>query len=160
MFPLQVVWVWSLVMEITSHMPLPWWLRWLSICLQCRRPGFDPRVRKIPWRRKWQSTPVLLPEKSHGQRRLVGYSPWGRKESDTTERLHFTSLCHKGEKKKNTLTFSLHWVFGYICKFPYINSQWISLGPSCCFSNPKFSSRLQKMMKEFLVQPPLHYTDI
>ena len=46
-------------------------------------------VGKIPWRRKWQSTPVLLPGKSHGQRSLVGYSPWGSKESDTTERLHF-----------------------------------------------------------------------
>ena len=52
------------------------------------RPGFDPWVGKIPWRRKWQSTPVLLSGKSHGQRSLVGYSPWGRKESDTTERLH------------------------------------------------------------------------
>ena len=41
---------------------------------------------------KWQPTPVLLPGKSHGQRSIVGYSPWGRKESDTTERLHFTSL--------------------------------------------------------------------
>ena len=39
--------------------------------------------------RKWQSTPVLLPGKSHGQRSLVGYSLWGRKESDMTERLHF-----------------------------------------------------------------------
>ena len=58
-------------------------------CLQCGRPGFDLWVRKIPWRRKWQPTPVLLPGKSHGQRSLVGYSPWGRKESDTTERLHF-----------------------------------------------------------------------
>ena len=55
------------------------------------RPGFDPWVGKIPWRRKWQSTPVLLPGKSHEQRSLVGYSPWGRKELDTTERLHFTS---------------------------------------------------------------------
>ena len=43
-----------------------------------------------PWRRKWQSTPVFLPGKSHGQRSLAGYSPWGRKESDKTERLHFT----------------------------------------------------------------------
>ena len=43
-----------------------------------------------PRRRKWQPTPVLLPGKYHGQRSLVGYSPWGRKESDTTERLHFT----------------------------------------------------------------------
>ena len=46
---------------------------------------FNSWVGKIPWRRKWQSTPVLLPGKSHGQRSLVGYSPWGRTESDTTE---------------------------------------------------------------------------
>ena len=39
---------------------------------QCRKPGFDPWVRKIPWRRKWQPTPVFLPGKSHGQRSLVG----------------------------------------------------------------------------------------
>ena len=59
-----------------------------SVCLQPGRPGFDPWVGKIPWRRKWQPTPVLLPGKSHG-RGLVGYSPWGRKESDTTERLRW-----------------------------------------------------------------------
>ena len=46
-----------------------------------------------PWRtRKWQPTPVLLPGKVHGRRRLVGYSPWGRKELDTTEWLHFLFL--------------------------------------------------------------------
>ena len=61
----------------------------ISICLQCRRPGIDPWVGKIRWRRKWQSTPVLLPGKSHGQRSLTGYSSWGRKEWDTTEWLHF-----------------------------------------------------------------------
>ena len=43
---------------------------------------------KIPWRRQWHPTPVLLPGKSHGWRSLVGYSPWDCKESDTTERLH------------------------------------------------------------------------
>ena len=43
------------------------------------------------WRRKWQPTPVLLPGKSHGRRSLVGCSPWGHKESATTEWLHFTS---------------------------------------------------------------------
>ena len=43
---------------------------------------------KIPWRRKRQPTPVFLPGKSHGQRNLVGYSPWSRKESDVTERLN------------------------------------------------------------------------
>ena len=46
------------------------------------------------WRRQWHPTPVLLPEKSHGRRSLVGYNPWGRKESDTTERLHFMYPWH------------------------------------------------------------------
>ena len=45
--------------------------------LQCRRPRFYPRMGKIPWRRKWQPTPVFLPGKSHGQRSLAGYSSWG-----------------------------------------------------------------------------------
>ena len=99
-------------------------------CRTCKRHGFDPWVRKIPWRRAWQPTPVFLPkeshglrslrgrvrcnlahkhtgklrmllikvtykqqisykQKSHGRRSVVGYSPWGRKESDMTERLHF-----------------------------------------------------------------------
>jgi len=49
------------------------------------RPGFDSWVGKILWRRKWQPTPALLPGKSHGWRNLIGYSPWGHKESDTTE---------------------------------------------------------------------------
>ena len=54
-------------------------------------PGSIPG-RKISWRRKWLPTPVFLPGKSHGQRTLVGCSPWGHKELDTTERLHFLSL--------------------------------------------------------------------
>ena len=49
------------------------------------RCGFDPWHGKIPWRRKWQPTPVFLPEKLHRQRSLVGYSPWGHKKLDTTE---------------------------------------------------------------------------
>ena len=44
-----------------------------------KRPGFDPWVRKIPWRRKWQPTPVFLPGEAHGQRSLTGYSPWGHR---------------------------------------------------------------------------------
>ena len=47
-----------------------------------------PWVRKIPWRRKWQPTPVFVPGESHGQRSLAGYSPWGRQESDTIELRH------------------------------------------------------------------------
>ena len=52
----------------------------------------NPSFGKIPWRRKWQPTPVFLLGKSHGQRSLVGYSPQGPKESDMTEQLHFTSF--------------------------------------------------------------------
>ena len=56
-----------------------------NICLQCKKPGFDPWVGKIPWRRAWQPTPIFLPGKSHGQRSLAGSSPRYHKESDTTE---------------------------------------------------------------------------
>ena len=45
-----------------------------------KRHRLDPWVRKIPWRRAWQPTPVFLPEESHGQRNLAGYSPWEPKE--------------------------------------------------------------------------------
>ena len=75
---------------------LPGWLVGSRIRLQCRRPGFDPWVGKIPWRREWLLTAVFLPRESHGQRSQVGYSHWGRKESGTTEQL--------------TLSFSLHQV--------------------------------------------------
>jgi len=54
---------------------------------QCRRCKFDPWVEKIPWRRKWQPTPVFLPGKSLGQKSLVGYSPRGHKVLGMTERL-------------------------------------------------------------------------
>ena len=59
--------------------------RWLSgkestcQCRRCKRCRFDPWIGKIPWRRKWQPTPVLLPGKSHGRRSLAGYSPRGSK---------------------------------------------------------------------------------
>ena len=52
-----------------------------------QRSRFDPWVRKITWRRKWQCTPVFLPGEFHGWRSLVGYSTWGCKESDVTEQL-------------------------------------------------------------------------
>ena len=76
-------------LEVTKYL-LP---RWLSgkksacQCRRCKRCKFDPWVGKIPWRRKWPLAPVFLPGESHAQRSLAGYSPWGRKESDTTEQL-------------------------------------------------------------------------
>ena len=57
------------------------------------------------WRRQWHPTPVLLPRESHGRRSLVGCSPWGREESDTTERLHFHAL----EKEMATHSSILAW---------------------------------------------------
>ena len=67
---------------------LPKWLSGKELTSQCRWCGFDLWARKIPWRRKWQPTPVFSPGKSHGQRSLVGYSLWGHKVSDTTEQLN------------------------------------------------------------------------
>ena len=70
-----------LVMQMIKRLPTMWetWVQSL--------------VGKISQRRKWQPTPVFLPGKFHGQRSLVGYSPWGHKESDTTEQLHFHLQC-------------------------------------------------------------------
>ena len=70
------------------RMELLWWLSDKESTCQCKRHRFNPWIGKIPWRRKWQPTPLLLLGKSHGQRSLVGYSPWGRKELDTTEHLY------------------------------------------------------------------------
>ena len=67
--------------------------RWLSgkksacQCKRSRRCGFNPWVRKITWRRKWQPNPLFLPGKSHGQRSLAGYSPWDLKESEMTQQI-------------------------------------------------------------------------
>ena len=76
------------------------------MCLQCRRPGFYPWVEKIPWRRAQQPTLVFLLGEFHGQRSLVGCSPHGRKELDTTERLSMhirvTRDDHSGTGKVQT----------------------------------------------------------
>ena len=63
-------------------------------------------VRTIPWRREWLPTPVLLPGEFHGQRRLVGYSPWGHKGSDMTELLtllFFREGTSEGDQERATL---------------------------------------------------------
>ena len=61
----------------------------------------------VNWRRQWQPTPLLLPGESHGQRSLVGCSPWGHTELDMTERLHFHfSLSCLGEGNGNPLQYS------------------------------------------------------
>jgi len=62
-------------------------------------------VRKIPWRREWQSTPVFLPGESHGQRSLEVYTPWGCKESDMTE---VTEYEHKHVLVVTKIQYRLH----------------------------------------------------
>ena len=63
------------------------------------------QLRVVFWRRQWHPTPVLLPGESHGWRRLIGCSPWGHKESDTTGRVHFHAL----EKEMATHSSVLTW---------------------------------------------------
>ena len=70
---------------------LPRWLSGKESACQCRRHWrrkFNPSIRKMPWRRKWQATLMFLLGKSQGQGSLVGYSPWGHKESEATEHVH------------------------------------------------------------------------
>jgi len=69
---------------LLTRLGLPRWLSGKESTCQCRRCRLHPWVRKIPWRRKWQPTAVFLPGKSHGQRSLVGYSPWGPKEPEAS----------------------------------------------------------------------------
>ena len=80
-----------------------------KICLQCRRPGFDPWVGKIPWRRKRQPAPVSFPGEFHGRRSLAGCNPWGLEESDTTERLtHTHTHTHTHGFTSRVLLFYCH----------------------------------------------------
>ena len=88
---------------------LPWWLRWFRICLQCGRPGFNPRVGKIPWRRAWQPTPVFLPGESpliDGACRATAYK--FAKELDTTEQLGTHTITFKVLHNLAPQTFGFH----------------------------------------------------
>ena len=79
---------------------LPWWLSWERICLQYGRPWFDPGLGRSP--RGGHGNPLQYSclENPHGQRSLVGCSPWGRKESDMTERLSTASNLWARELKQ------------------------------------------------------------
>ena len=70
------------------HSRLSLWLSWLRIHLQWWRPGFNPWVGKISWRREWLPIPVFLPGEFHGQRSLAGYSPWSHKGWTRLNDLH------------------------------------------------------------------------
>ena len=87
-------------------------------CRKYKRHGFDPWVRKIPWRRAWQPTPVSLPGESHGQRSLAGYSPW-ESELDLTEvTQHFVHT--KGYRIDQPQAWG-----------SAVSTRWVKLGDGC-----------------------------
>ena len=86
---------WALV-----HCGLPRWLSGKESAGQCRRCAFDSWVGKVSQRRKEQPTPVFLPGKSHGQRNLVVYSPWGHKESNMPEHVLISPVAAMLRKEK------------------------------------------------------------
>ena len=78
---------------IGHNLPFPYLpLRWYKICLQCRRPRFNPWVRKIPQGSRWLPTPVFLPGEFHGHRNLAGYSSWGHGHNWMTNTFTFSPL--------------------------------------------------------------------
>ena len=120
---------------------------------QYRRPGFHTWVRKIPWRWKWQPTPVFLPGEFQGQRSLAGCSPRGRKESDTTGCLTHTRTSPGKMKRVSQRDFCIliSTSASFLCLFlaalglpccPWaVSSFLVSLvfscrGFSCCRSQP------------------------
>ena len=101
---------------------LSWWLKRERICLQCRRSGFTAWVGEIPWRRQWQHTPVLLPEKFHGQRSLTRGSSWGCQEPGTTEQLNnnahfFTKRVREISGMPNLHDYKLEFYFWFCLCF-------------------------------------------
>ena len=98
--------------------------QWIKICLQCRRhelESWEMWVRsldwKISWRKKWQSTPVLLPEKSDGQRSLLGYSPEAHKELDMVKQLSTVGI--------DKIYFTFPWKHMKTTKIRMLQKLWI-----------------------------------
>ena len=108
----------------------PRWLSGKEFACQCRRFGFSPWIRKIPWRRKWQPTLIFLPGKFQGQRSLVGYSPRGCKELDMVEQLNMYPPWFSSQGPD--LHLLLIPVFTFIIKL--LRQPWISLPCSNLFS--------------------------
>ena len=88
------------------------------------RPGFDPWVGKIPWRREWLPTPVLLPGEFRGQRSLAGFSPWDHKESDMTKQ---PSLLFLKQTKLISASGPLHLLVSFPGIFFSQSFAWMSL---------------------------------
>ena len=104
----------------TTCLGLPLWLSGKEFACQYRRHGFDPWVRKISWRRKWQLAPVFLLGKSHGQRSLMGYSPRSLKSVrhnlvTKTQVLGFYSLLGMRQQKFYFVSLLCRFICAAIC---------------------------------------------
>ena len=130
------------------YMGLRCWLRWWRIHLQCRRSGFDPWIGKISWRWELQPTPVFLPGEFHGQRSLVGYSPRGRKELDTTEwltlslfRCIYTFLppTPNSFPSQPITRYRIHIPVGLVLNYRYWDPETLS-GLGLCYDSCHFDS--------------------
>ena len=109
---------------------------------QCRRCGFDSWVKNIPWRRKRQPTPVFLPGKSHGQRSLACYSPWGRKR-----------VGHNLVTKRQQCSFCAYFLEGFYHNKHMKDAQHCSLFSSVQFSRSVVSNSLRPHESQ-QVRPP------
>ena len=114
-----------------------WQFRWQRTCLECRKPGIDTLIGKIPWRRIWLPTPLFLPGDFHGQMSLAGYSPWRCKESDTTDGLStqlstvytvsnkyhsYRCITHGGTVGTHIVTPKMYGFCKVLHDFPYISA--------------------------------------
>ena len=117
---------------------LPWWLSGKESACQCRRCGFNPWVRKIPWKRKWQPTPVFLPRKSCGQKDLGGLQSF-RLQKSTAQQLNNNNNSYvlvKNKRRKNVhrnakrkvikFQFQKHYLYPHT-HFPQIMKNIISI---------------------------------
>ena len=120
--------------------------QWWRIRLPSRRHRFKPWVGKIPWK-KWQPCLGSLPGESHGQRSLVGHSPWGLEESDTTEWLSSSKWGSEvgGEKKGRSVTDKVadyrQWRVPHFCHFTPVRNAWLT-STHCARLQPKFTFSL------------------
>ena len=99
---------------LTSQSGLPRWLRGKEPVCQSRRRGFNPWVKRTPWRRKWQHTPIFLPGKHQGQRGLAGYSPRCPKESDTTLQLSMRTCSFRVPGWRCDVALGSHLLFLFL----------------------------------------------
>ena len=122
---------------------------------QCRRPKFNPSVRKIPWRRKWKYIPVFLPGKSHEQGSWAVYSPWGFKRVG-----HDLGTKQTKKKEQQFMTCLRPWLL-FCGEFTYqqvlIHIELTSVSPSVLFLGSLFISGTQgiKLPLFFYIIPVL-----